>query len=112
MQWPRSCHSTGFNWEEFDSKEKTMAACATAAWPIPQSQLRTTDDLEASIDPTAQSDDALVEAAKMGETGAFAQLIERYQRLCLSKAYSILRNHGDAEDEVQSAWVQAWTHLE
>ena len=89
-----------------------MAACATAAWPTPHSQLRTTGDLEASIDPTAQSDDALVESAKMGDTGAFAQLIERYQRLCLSKAYSILRNHGDAEDEVQSAWVQAWTHLE
>ena len=47
----------------------------------------------------------------MGDTGAFAQLIERYQGFCLSKAYSILRNRADAEDEAQSAWAQAWTHL-
>ena len=89
-----------------------MAACSTAAWPISQSPLNTTDDFEALLDSTTRSDDALVESAKMGNADAFAQLIERYQRLCLSKAYSILRNHGDAEDEVQSAWVQAWTHLE
>jgi RNA polymerase sigma-70 factor (ECF subfamily) len=48
----------------------------------------------------------------MGDHGGFAQLIERYQGFCLSKAYAILRNRADAEDEVQSAWVQAWTHLE
>lgn len=48
----------------------------------------------------------------MGDTGAFAELIERHQRFCLSKAHSILRNRSDAEDEVQSSWVQAWTHLE
>jgi len=89
-----------------------MAACSIAAWPISQSRLSTTCDLEAPLDPATQSDDALVESAKMGAPGAFAQLIERYQRFCLSKAYSILRNRDDAEDEVQSAWVKAWTHLE
>ena len=47
----------------------------------------------------------------MGETAAFARLIARYQRLCLARAHSILRNQSDAEDEVQAAWVQAWTHL-
>ena len=56
-------------------------------------------------------DDALIESIRMGETGAFARLIERHNRFCLSRAYSILRNRGDAEDEVQAAWVQAWTHL-
>jgi RNA polymerase sigma-70 factor (ECF subfamily) len=47
----------------------------------------------------------------MGDAGAFGQLIERHYRCCLSKAYSILRNHGDAEDEVQNACAKAWTHL-
>ena len=88
-----------------------MAAYSIAQWPISPSRLRTTDNPEAPLNPTIQSDDALVQSAKMGNTGAFAQLIERYQRFCLSKAYSILRNRGDAEDEVQIAWVQAWTHL-
>lgn len=89
-----------------------MATCSIAAWPIPPSRFSTTDELEAPLDPTTQSDDALVESAKTGDAGAFARLIERYQRFCMSKACSILRNRGDAEDEVQSAWVQAWTHLE
>jgi RNA polymerase sigma-70 factor (ECF subfamily) len=88
-----------------------MAAYSTAAWPILQSRFSTTGNPEAPLDTTAQSDDALVESAKMGDTVAFAQLIERYQRFCLSKAYSILRNRDSAEDEVQSAWLQAWTHL-
>lgn len=56
-------------------------------------------------------DEVLVESAKMGDGGAFAQLMEHQQRLCLSIAYSILRNRGDAEDEVQNACVQAWKHL-
>jgi RNA polymerase sigma-70 factor (ECF subfamily) len=77
-----------------------MATCPLTSWPTPQTPL------------TAQYDDALVESAKIGDADAFAQLIERYQRFCLAKAYSILRNRGDAEDDVQAAWVLAWTHLE
>ena len=62
-------------------------------------------------DQTAPSDDALVVLARMGDRGAFGQLIERHYRFCLSKAYSILRNRGDAEDEVQNACAQAWAHF-
>jgi len=89
-----------------------MAAYSIAAWPPPQSRFSTTEDFDAAFGPTTQSDDAVVDSVKMGDTCAFARLIERYQRFCLTKAYSILRNRGDAEDEVQSAWVQAWTHLD
>lgn len=87
-----------------------MAACSFAV--IPQSRLRTTNDLKKTLDPTLPTDDALVESAKTGDSGAFDRLAERYSQFCLSKAYSILRNWGDAEDEVQTAWMQAWTHLE
>jgi RNA polymerase sigma-70 factor, ECF subfamily len=88
-----------------------MAACATAVRLIPQSRLNPRNGPEKRIDPGIPPDDVLVESAKTGEAGAFARLMERYERFCLSKAYSILRNRSDAEDDVQAAWVQAWTHL-
>lgn len=86
-----------------------MATCSIAAWSPPRSNA--TNEAEPRPYPTAALDDDLVELTKMGDAGAFDRLIERHNRFCLSKAYSILRNRGDAEDEVQSAWVQAWTHL-
>jgi RNA polymerase sigma-70 factor, ECF subfamily len=88
-----------------------MAACATAVRSTPQPWLNATNDLETWLDPATLSDDALVESARMGEGSAFGGLIERYQGFCLSRAYSVLRNRGDAEDEVQNAWIKAWTHL-
>ena len=87
-----------------------MAACSIAV--TLRSRLSTANDLKPTADPAPPTDDALVESAKTGDTGAFDRLTERHSRFCLSKAYSILRNRGDAEDEVQTAWMQAWTHLE
>jgi RNA polymerase sigma-70 factor (ECF subfamily) len=88
-----------------------MTSCAIAFQPVTEPLLNVTSRTETNGDKKTPSDDALVESAKRGESGAFARLVERYQRFCLSRAYSILRNRGDAEDEVQAAWVQAWTHL-
>jgi RNA polymerase sigma-70 factor, ECF subfamily len=53
-----------------------------------------------------------VEAAKMGDQGAFGRLIERHYRFCVVKANAILRNRGDAEDEAQNACANAWNHLD
>jgi RNA polymerase sigma-70 factor, ECF subfamily len=89
-----------------------MATCDFAPWPIPPSGFDTNDELEAPIHLRTQTDDALVEAVKAGNTALFAELVRRYQRFCLSKANSILRNWDDSEDEVQNAWIQVWTHLE
>jgi len=89
-----------------------MTACSIATGPIPQSRLSIAEYLEGPVDQTRWSDEALVDAAKMDDTGAFSQLIVRHQRSCLCKAYAILRNRCDAEDEVQSAWVQVWKHIE
>jgi len=88
-----------------------MATCPTAAWSMPYSRCCLGEDLVSSIELKAQSDDALVELVKHGDTRAFDELVQRYQRFCMSKANSILRNRDDAEDEVQNAWVQVWTHL-
>jgi RNA polymerase sigma-70 factor (ECF subfamily) len=72
----------------------------------------TANDLGETLDQETQTDDALVALIKNGDTAAFAQLMQRHHRFCMSKAYSILRNRADAEDEVQNAWVQVWTHLD
>ena len=62
--------------------------------------------------PSAPTDEALAAAAKTGDATAFEQLIKRHYRFCLAKAYTFLRNHGDAEDEVQNACAKAWQHLQ
>ena len=59
----------------------------------------------------AVTDEALVAMAKTGDEAAFELLIERHYRFCLAKAYTILRNHGDAEDESQNAFAKAWQYL-
>jgi RNA polymerase sigma-70 factor (ECF subfamily) len=88
-----------------------MAAPAMTAWPIPQTNKETTKNQGPQLEPPPIPDAVLVEAAKMGDHAAFERLIKRNYQFCLSKAYSILRNRGDAEDEVQNACAQAWTHL-
>jgi RNA polymerase sigma-70 factor (ECF subfamily) len=88
-----------------------MTISPIAALPFPPPPSNATNDFEARLDPETRPDDALVEAAKMGQAGAFATLTKRYYRFCLSQAYSILHNRDDAEDEVQTAWMQVWTHL-
>ncbi len=57
-------------------------------------------------------DEQLVDAAKLGDDLAFAELIERHQNSCLKLALSILRDKCDAEDEVQNACWKAFEHLD
>jgi RNA polymerase sigma-70 factor (ECF subfamily) len=53
----------------------------------------------------------LVEAAKGGESAAFATLCERYAQQLLRAAYRITRSREDAEDAVQDALIRAFVHL-
>jgi RNA polymerase sigma-70 factor (ECF subfamily) len=87
-----------------------MAAAPATVWPVPQPRSNKATDPEAP-DPASVSDEALVRAARDGDTDAFERLIARHYSFCLAKAYAILRNRGDAEDEVQDAWTEAWKHL-
>jgi len=57
------------------------------------------------------SEGSLIDSAKAGNADAFAQLIAPHYRICLLRAYSMLRNHSDAEDEAQNACAQAWENL-
>ena len=77
-----------------------MAAAQMVSWSTTQAE-----------SAPAATDEALVAMAKMGDKTAFERLVARHYRFCLAKAYTFLRNHGDAEDESQNAFAKAWQYL-
>jgi RNA polymerase sigma-70 factor (ECF subfamily) len=54
---------------------------------------------------------SLVQAAKAGQSAAFATLCERYGQQLLRAAYRITRNREDSEDAVQDALLRAFVHV-
>lgn len=54
---------------------------------------------------------AWVEAAQAGDATAFARLVERFQRDVYGKAFSILKNHLDADDVVQETFIRVYRAL-
>jgi RNA polymerase sigma factor (sigma-70 family) len=57
------------------------------------------------------SDADLVAACLAGNRSAFEQIVERYQRLLCSLAYSALGDVGASEDVAQDTFVTAWLKL-
>jgi RNA polymerase sigma-70 factor (ECF subfamily) len=53
----------------------------------------------------------LVTAAKSGDTVAFEELVNRYERKIFRLTMNITRNHEDAEDAMQDAFLKAYSHL-
>jgi RNA polymerase sigma-70 factor (ECF subfamily) len=58
------------------------------------------------------SDAVLVSMAKAGDADAFVELSQRYYKRIVRRTYRITRNHQDAEDSVQDALLQAFSHLQ
>ncbi len=59
-----------------------------------------------------EPDDAsLVVASRSGDRQAFGQIVNRYQRLLCSLAYSALGSLSESEDVAQEAFVEAWKKL-
>ena len=54
---------------------------------------------------------AWVIAAQGGDQAAFGLLVERFQRDVYGKAYSILKNHLDADDVVQETFLRVYRAL-
>jgi RNA polymerase sigma-70 factor (ECF subfamily) len=65
----------------------------------------------AKPEPIVDADAELIPLAKMGDQQAFTELVNRHYPTCLKLARSILRDHEDAEDEVQNAYTKAFLHL-
>jgi len=57
-------------------------------------------------------DAELVAQARQGSKEAFGILINRHHRTCVNIATFILRDRGDAQDEVQKACCKAFEHLD
>ncbi len=57
------------------------------------------------------SDESLVAACQSGHRGAFATIVERYQRLLCSLAYSATGRLSQSEDLAQEAFIEAWRQL-
>ena len=57
------------------------------------------------------SDPELVRRSLAGEASAFAQLVEKHQRLVFGVALSGARDVAQAEDVAQQAFVEAWREL-
>lgn len=52
-----------------------------------------------------------VQAAQTGDQTAFGLLVERFQRDVYGKAFSIVKNHLDADDVVQETFLRAYRAL-
>ena len=64
------------------------------------------------IGPNADSSDAeLVGACLTGNRGAFAHIVQRYQALVASIAYSSTGSIAQSEDLAQETFLTAWQHL-
>jgi RNA polymerase sigma-70 factor (ECF subfamily) len=59
-----------------------------------------------------QPDRSLVEMARQGDNDAFGELVRRHYRRCIDLATLFLRNHWDAEDQVQIACSKAHLRLD
>ena len=65
------------------------------------------------IPPLAVATDAeLVAASRAGERTAFGQIVQRYQRLLCSLAYSATGRLPQSEDLAQDAFIEAWRKLD
>ena len=53
----------------------------------------------------------LVTAAKSGDTKAFEELVNRYEKKIFRLTMNITRNNEDAEDAMQDAFMKAYSHL-
>src|SRR5437899_5239130 len=53
----------------------------------------------------------LVAAAKRGDARAFEELVNRYEAKIFRLTMNITRNHEDAEDAMQDAFLKSYAHL-
>jgi RNA polymerase sigma-70 factor (ECF subfamily) len=60
---------------------------------------------------TEQDDLLLVAASKNGDQDAFAQLVQRYQRLVFNLVYRMLQQYEEATEITQETFLAAWQAL-
>jgi RNA polymerase sigma-70 factor (ECF subfamily) len=87
---------------------------ATLSQPLPQLTAPPAPD-RISADPASPYHTPEVQgwvvAAQAGEAAAFASLVRLFSRDVYGKAFSILRNHQDADDVVQETFIRVYRAL-
>ena len=68
-------------------------------------------NIGAPVHDAAPDDRTLVLAAKSGEHYAFVELFHRHSPKVLRATYKVTRNHQDAEDAMQEAFLNAYVHI-
>lgn len=63
------------------------------------------------INESAPTDRELIARTLEGDGGAFAVLVDRFQRKIYRVAYAIVRNDVEADTVTQDTFIQAYTHL-
>ena len=64
------------------------------------------------VSPEVAEELQLITRARAGDTGAFSQLISRYEGKIFRLAMNITQNREDAEDVLQEAFIKAYQHLD
>lgn len=70
------------------------------------------DDTALSDAPASMSDEQLVAGIRGGETTLFEELMRRYNQRVYRVARAIVKNETEAEDVMQQAYLNAFTHLQ
>ena len=65
-----------------------------------------------NLDHANASEEALVEAARRGDTSAFEEMVWRHRDKIYGRAFSMVRNEQQALDLSQDAWIKAWQRLD
>ena len=69
------------------------------------------NSLEIGYSSTEMSDEMLASRAKSGDTDAFVELSKRHASRVFQATYRVTRNRQDAEDALQDAFLNAFTHM-
>ena len=69
------------------------------------------EEISVKLLSAAATDEMLVEAARLGNRPAFAELWERHSNRAFRVANRISKNRDDAEDIIQEAWMKSYVHL-
>ncbi len=69
------------------------------------------DDVSRLGPPASMTDEQLVVAVRTGHTTLFEELMRRYNQRAYRVARAIVKNDTEAEDVMQQAYLNAFTHL-
>src|SRR5580658_3274283 len=90
-----------------------MSAVGLSMLPLgPRLRLSASEPKRIPSTIVRDDESALVSAAKGGDTGAFEELVNRYERKIFRLGMNITQNREDAEDVMQDAFLKSYQNLD